>query len=231
MKQFVIPALVAVLAFAYSANEAQALLIDSFMTTSQSLSEAGTSFMAAAGAVGGSRELTLSTSVPPAIGTIHLDVVIASGVLSYAEPPPADGAFSVTWDGGADDLLDPIGLGGVDLTDGGASTLFNTNVIDDIAGSTLTFTVYSGDGTDFSVGTMVLPLSEALFVLATLPFASFVVGGGAGADFTDVGAIVLENGTGLPSQDIIIQLLETSSIPEPSTFAPAPPGPLPVTRV
>jgi hypothetical protein len=68
---------------------------------------------------------------------------------------------------------------------------------------------------------MFLPTSPAVFVLTTLEFTSFVIGGGAAGpvDFTNVGAIVLNNSTGMPSQDIIITLLETSNIPEPSSLA------------
>ncbi|MFW6074363.1 MAG: OmpL47-type beta-barrel domain-containing protein [Chloroflexota bacterium] len=103
-----------------------------------------------------------------------------------------DAEGQVQWDGPDDDgeTLDPTGLGGVDLTDGGLNDTLYIYVLENNSGiDELTTTVYT-DGSNASTFTLDLPsftgLSSQGFVM---PMSDFVASEGTGADFTDVGAI------------------------------------------
>ena len=99
------------------------------------------------------------------------------------------------WDGPGSDSqhLNPNGLNHVDLTSGNASTGIQLAIGADHNGGTAVLKVFS-DANNWSSATIAIPntddgtANQAVFV----PFASFIAGGGTGANFSTVGAIQLE---------------------------------------
>lgn len=99
------------------------------------------------------------------------------------------GRLRVIWDGDTDpDVVDPVGLGGADLTAGGARAL-RIAVTTASEPFDLVATVFT-DATSFSIAARRVSLAgDVVFDFAT----DFIARGGVGgADFTNVGAIVLE---------------------------------------
>ena len=133
-------------------------------------------------------------------------------LLSHSHDASITGQSWITWDGVADT---PTGLGGVDLTEGGLSSVFEFDVIMDDFAVDLTFTVWT-DAANWSVGTIALPGGIPFNPGQTfvLPYADFTVGGGTGADFENVGAIELLIDGQIPGTDLLLGIIQT---PEPGT--------------
>ncbi|NIL98398.1 MAG: hypothetical protein GTO62_15030, partial [Planctomycetales bacterium] len=85
--------------------------------------------------------------------------------------------------------LDPDGLGGIDLTEGGMNYRFTLRAGADLDGASVAMTVYTGamGGTSSSASVFIPNTGGPLGPTISLPFTDF-----AGADFQSVGAIVLE---------------------------------------
>lgn len=181
--------------------------IDNFNQTTHSTfatpaQPSGISVASAPEAIGGTRKLQATSSGPD--GGLALSANTTStgpGVLDFHESG-GGGVHQVTWDGTSPNLprqaqasFNPRGLGGVDLTDGGASTGLALLIAGDIAGGQLQILLNSSF-TNISSASVVAshtgprnasqlyPLHEVY-----VPFSSFTSGAGGAADLTDIGAI------------------------------------------
>ncbi len=172
---------------------ARATVIDSFTTNQASITDppGGASTVATGGADILGQHRGLAADLRSGAGPVSVGV--AAGALSFSvanTTPDSRGEAVVTWDGDTNpNVLSPTGLGGVDLTASGAAS-FRLLVNSAGAGSELVLAVYT-DGTNASRAALRLPA-----VAAPTPFylsfaSDFVSFAGTGADFTDVGAIVL----------------------------------------
>lgn len=204
---------------------AAAFNIDTFNGVSHSLmrSAVGTSVATVidAEAIGGERDLELH--VVTGSGVVPLAVTIndlGSGLLEYFEPN-GDGFFRIVWDGvDGSTAVDPLGLGGVDLTVGSTLTGIQMGGQSDTSVNGI-FTVYTDAG-NASAGTLAVPaLPSAPLMPMYIDFSSFTPILGAGADFTNVGAIVFEIDLGQIGTDLKVDFLESNvnPVPEPSSFA------------
>lgn len=203
---------------------------------------AGTDFNQAGpgveGVIGGWRDLSitkLSDEVAPA-GSVT-NFTAAGGVLDLSNPTGNTSLGVVTWDGannaGVQGLgVNPFGLGGIDLTDGGANALLAQIVAADLGfdykirvwdmlGSTSTLSASVQDG--------ILPTMNAS---ADYQFNWFNLANGSHfeggllfdisrtgiIDFTKIGALQLElSNSSTISVDLAIG--EINAIPEPGTLA------------
>ncbi|MGC9025545.1 MAG: hypothetical protein ACP5NB_12095, partial [Chloroflexia bacterium] len=128
--------------------------------------------------------------------------------------------LQITWDGPDNDptTLDPDGLGGVDLTDGGVNSGFHFLIIGQDVKGLFKITVYEyNPSTDYSVYSQILSgINPGTHEDVFIPFGAFTAVGGDGADFTDVGAIILEinntaSGTD-QSLDVSLDFFEADSV-------------------
>ena len=175
--------------------------IDTFDQTTHSAFAAGTqssgvSVSTAPEAIGGSRKLQVQLTGSG--GGLALSAnTLSNGpqVLDFHESG-AGGVHVVTWDGSTaqQSTLNPTGLGGVDLTDGGASTGMALFIGGDAAGDQIRITLLSS-GTAVSSATLTIPFTSGrnqsqLYPLhqVYVPFDGFMAHG-AGADFSKIGAI------------------------------------------
>ena len=174
--------------------------IDSFATTSQYVSgslhggKTGTSSQSTPDAIGGHRNLYVQLSTTGGGVSLGADSDWP-GLLDFGASAASNGIFWVNWDGsGNPAVLNPTGLGGLDLTSQGASTGIEINAGADHDGGSIMLKVYSDAG-DWSWASVPitnttdgsLNSGDGQFVA----FSSFAVGGGAGANFSQVGAIQL----------------------------------------
>ena len=111
-------------------------------------------------------------------------------LLNFSADTGTTGIRRVTWDGQDDSSeLDPNGLSGIDLTEGGVLDELVLNLGADLPGGELILIVNSGlDGAVESQVKVGIPvtLGGAPVETVTIPFGAFV-----NADFTNVGAIRL----------------------------------------
>ncbi len=151
-----------------------------------------TSSLAATETIGGERDMFVNlTSVS---GSIELNVdTSTANVLEFIASTTGTGSRIITYDGADGDAttINGTGLGGQDLTANGAVGIRFRIGADQINGD-LTIRIYSG-AANFSTATVSIPntggtASEEVVVR----FSNFATGGGAGATFTNVGAIQLE---------------------------------------
>ena len=198
-----------------------AILIDDFNAFQSVTANQGmmidSSALATVGALGGERELKAMHGA----GSTDVSLVSDAGgssILNYSTGAGTIGMGVVTWDGvNGTGVFDPTGLGGVDLTDGGAALGIVVNVeFDDLPGS-LDFIVYTDAGNS-SMGSLALPGGIFTNQLLFLPFNAFASKNGSGADFTDVGAIVMNINTNLESIDIQMEFIQ-ADVPEPGALA------------
>lgn len=154
----------------------------------------------AAGILGGERDV--STVHISGAGDVTSRVATIEGYLSHSQASGVRGRTTITWDGNDNDAntLDPVGLGGIDLTSP-SNDAFILGVIAADAGTQIGLTVYT-NSTDFS--TAVVSVLQGTNSVTVVPFSSFTPGGGGpGVDFTDVGAIVLRlNNAALATPDL-----------------------------
>ena len=172
--------------------------IDGFVTpqeveASNITTRTASSSVAAAEALGGERDLW--TELTSNYGIVGIRVYqYQSASLHFDTSIVGDGRRILTWDGadGNGEVLNPVGLGGVDLTEGGAALGLRFGTGADLDGGTLTFRVYS-DKDNWSQATVTVPGTGSTSLSPMeLKFSDFVASGGSGADFENVGAVQLE---------------------------------------
>jgi large repetitive protein len=109
--------------------------------------------------------------------------------LVFSSPAGTRGEARVTWDGvDGSDAIAPSGLAGQDLTAAGANALRLT-VASASAGAVVVVEVFTSGALSSTRG-LILP-AVAVPTTFALPYSSFVARLGAGATFTNVGAITL----------------------------------------
>ena len=135
--------------------------------------------------------------------------------LSYNQDTLTYGTLEVVWDADSDpSTIDYTGLGGVDLTDGGTNVGIFIFLVANDQTFPLILTIWT-DASNWSSFTYNVPALQTN-LLIQMPFASFVVGGGSGADFTNVGAIRMEiDGSSAPALDATFDWV-TSDVGAPS---------------
>jgi uncharacterized repeat protein (TIGR01451 family) len=196
---------------------AQSITIDSFATNQAALSltfpPAGTTASSSAsggGILGSERDLQINLTAGVIAGN-SLTGVVSSGFYSYSQDATIAGNSMLQWDGSdASPALNATGLGGIDLTVGGIQDAFLFDVEFDDLPVDVTIVVYSDAGNASSL-TFTMPgllFSSTPFVL---PFNTFTTSLGAGADFTNVGAITLSVGSAVTAPDVVIDFLQTTS--------------------
>ncbi len=118
------------------------------------------------------------------------------------------GTALIQYDGPDGDatVLDATGLGVVDLSDSDANAGLLLATRGDSSGATAEVRVYT-NATDFSTTTISIP-DQASIEDIFVPFSAFVVGGGAGATFTSIGAIELLI-NGVPDLDATVTVLSS----------------------
>lgn len=207
-------------------------IIDTFNQTQQeALAQTGGSStdedaVDAPEALGGERDLFVMLT--SGTGAVQLRVLAfgTNPVLQFDNSAGVVGERTATWDGNDNDGddLDPDGLGGIDLTDGGASMSFNLLIGADDPNGLVTIRVFS-DVLNWSQGTVALPDTGGLATSTVLlDFSSFIVGGGNGADFTNVGAVQLfiEGAASVNGQlDTFAVIGPTTETADFSNFVPA----------
>jgi uncharacterized repeat protein (TIGR01451 family) len=171
--------------------------IDSFATTSQYVSgslhggKTGTSSQATTDAIGGHRNLYVQLTTSG--GAIDMGANSDwPGMLNFGADAASNGIFWVNWDGNNSNpaVLNPTGLGQIDLTSQGAATGITLAAGADHDTGYIMLKVYTDAG-DWSWADVALQNTTdgSLGNSAFVPFSSFQAGGGTGANFAKVGAI------------------------------------------
>ena len=182
-------------------------MIDAFDITSQLITASragGTTAAASAAAleaIGGERDLY--AQLTSADGSLTLDAnTNTPGVFEASYSGQATGSYRIIWDAKASETVvtNPTGLNHVDLTNGGLSQGIGMTIGAD-HDTSFTVLVYT-DANDWSQATITVPAdsgdSGAAIDNVLVPFSSFTIGAGSGANFSNVGAVELES-TGGPS--------------------------------
>ena len=163
--------------------------------------------MAGVAAIGGERDIEVNMTAGNAFAVIR---VFTNGEYNHGQEPSVTGASEIVWDGpdGDGSTLDPVGLGGVDLTAGNTQDAFNLVLSSADLNSTLELEVYTDAG-NVSAHTIALPGAVASPESLVIPYSVFTPLAGAGADFTNVGAILFRiDGNAVPALDVVVDLLE-----------------------
>jgi hypothetical protein len=172
-----------------------------------------------AGILGGERDIQISMTAGAIPGN-RLSTVVGGDLLGIGFEPTVQGTVQVQWDGpdGDPNNLDPVGLGGFDLTQGGTQIEFLIDIFSDDLAANLVFEVFSDAG---NASIFTLNLAGAITNQNRLiPFAAFTPSLGAGADFTNVGAITLTI-TSLTELDLVLDSIGTNGpIPPTPTSVP-----------
>lgn len=197
---------------------AQPVVIDTFETDQTLLQltfpPAGTTasnLASGPGILGTERDLSINLTAG-VVNNRSLTAEVNSDVFSYGQDPTLTGGTMVVWDGadGNATTLNPTGLGGVDLTGGGSQNAFLMRVTFDDVPVPVQLTIYT-NGANASRATVNLPgliFANTEFVI---PYSSFTPLLGAGADFTNVGAVTL----GLSASnapDFVLDFASTTSL-------------------
>jgi uncharacterized repeat protein (TIGR01451 family) len=174
--------------------------VDSYDLTTQNVQASSigptsaSSSVAAPESLGGERDLFVELTD----GTGRIELLansFAPGMLTYASDPAAVGRRVITWDGADGDgaVLAPSGLGGLDLTEGGANVAMRLVMGADQDNGVATLTVYT-DAANYSQATLPIPntVTGAASAKIYIRLQDFVPVAGGGADFTNVGAVQLE---------------------------------------
>ena len=166
--------------------------VDAF-TTGQLVTSA-----APAGTVNGGASVigTYRDAILSPLGTQSSTLAIAAGTYTYTRDAGDISFISVDWDGNNDAItFVETGLGGVDLTTGGANA-FQFNIT---ANRSSNFEIKMVVHTDASNSSLVNPVSTSGTGVQTICYSSFSVASGTGADFANVGAVQLDTGVGFVS--------------------------------
>ncbi|MCG8651428.1 MAG: hypothetical protein MI861_16425, partial [Pirellulales bacterium] len=180
------------------ANGIQTALIDDYSTTTQSVTaDSGTpnntDSAAATEAIGGERDISVTNTNNMGQITVFADA--ASDTLSIGSLGDATGTGLLQYDGvDGSTTLNATGLGGISLAGGAPGSTLDPNaglIVQtraDTLGDSLIITIHT-DGSNSSSTTIAVPQDPSVFTEFFVPFSSFIVATGSGADFNDVGAI------------------------------------------
>jgi hypothetical protein len=200
---------------ALTIGSAQAITIDDFSVT-QLLSDPGTSSGTVLGAstsiIGTERDATVVrvTGADPATLAFNSG---ATGTMSIANGTGGTSMSTIVWDG-----VGAAGLGGVDLTDGGAQDAFDLRVIANDFAAQVTITVTDSLA---NISTLTLASPGGIPGPASIPFL-FEYGSFAGtANFLDINSITLGVNANLNATDIELDFFGTTTteVPEPTALA------------
>ncbi|MGV6852311.1 MAG: prealbumin-like fold domain-containing protein [bacterium] len=160
-------------------------------------------------AVGGTRDINAEITAG-GLGQ-NIQAFVQGDIYSHAQNPGLSGDSTITWDADLDPLaLDPVGLGGVDLTQAGTQDAIELRILFADLNATLNLNVFT-DAANFS-STSLNFANTVNSTVVVIPYSSFTVSGGTGADFANVGAIQLSvDGTSVPGLDVQIELIQTTS--------------------
>lgn len=205
----------AALPLAVASPAGAVLVIDDFVTQ-QVLSldvggaDSAASSVAATEAIGGERDALLDRIQGDNPADLLVNGSGTDELLSCSSSSNTISLWAIVWDGpdGAS-TLDPDGLGGIDLTEGGANEGFRLGVLSDLP-VTLTFEVTGSSGGE-ATAELVLPGGDTALTRRFLPFSAFDVP----ALLADAGSVSLaiEGGAGLDPQ------IDGITVPEPSGAA------------
>jgi uncharacterized repeat protein (TIGR01451 family) len=160
--------------------------------------------------LGGERDLEVNITKGKTPGN-RLGAGISAGVASVSYGSSIAGSVNITWDGPDGDAvkLDPVGLGGLDLTAGGRQDAFLLSIeLDDLPAG-LDIQIYS-DVENSSSFSLSLPGAIYSSTQYVIPFSAFIAELGEGANFSNVGAITLAVSADKPL-DMMISSFETHS--------------------
>ena len=175
--------------------------------------------------LGGERDLyvELTEGISP---ITSVGLASGGGLLWLSSDPTVTGNATIVWDGvdGDGQTVNPTGLGGIDLTQYNGNTMTGISLTSgaDHPDAQITLRVYS-DANNWSEFTTIVPESvggaatgEAVFL-----FDNPVATSGTGADFTNVGALVLNfNGvSALDGQVSVIELVGMATKQADFTFS------------
>ena len=168
----------------------------------------------ASGAPGGNRDITISGFATYAGARLQARVVTALSRLLVATDTYVGGAVRVDWDHNADaSVFDPVGLReggsvGIDMTQNNTNTGIHLRVNADDRACTVDVRIYT-DGGNWSTTTFNLPGSITTPTEYFVAFGALSTGGGSGATYTNVGAIVMIVDVSTnPGTDVDLDLLE-----------------------
>jgi large repetitive protein len=157
-------------------------------------------FAASASSLGGERDLLAELTAATGAGD-QVVLTGTAGALTWDASLLAQGRYVDVWDGADNDgdAIDFTGLGGVDLTAGGADS-FRMLIGTDHTGATARLRVYT-DATHWSEQTIAIPNSASNELIYRI--TDFTTGGGAAgpATFSNVGAIELQVDTSVDGTD------------------------------
>ena len=218
-------ALISLSLFALFDSSAEAIVVIDDFNSSYSITIPGTtpgatgvdSFTATSEAIGGERDIYLERTTGNS-GAVSMDISQSlASQLSYASAPFTSGNLLLVYDGmDGSSILNPTGLGGIDITQGGLNTGIFLRSASDL-GSNITFSIYT-DADHFSLLTM--PINANPSFAFTDYFASFnlfsSMGSMGGADFTNVGAISLLLDGSTAGTDVSIATV-IATVPEPGS--------------
>jgi uncharacterized repeat protein (TIGR01451 family) len=194
------------------------ILIDSFSTNQSALTltypPAGTtasSSVSGAGILGGERDLSINLTGGVIAGNT-MSATVSSGFYSYSQDATIAGTGTIQWDGAdGSATLNPTGLGGVDLTMGGTQDAILIGTFFDDLPVNLVIEVFTDAG-NASTATVALPGLIFSSTNFAFPYSSFTTTLGAGADFTNVGAIVLSAGSAMTAPDLVLDFVQTTAL-------------------
>lgn len=170
--------------------------------------------------LGGYRDLFVevvnNSSTNPTNPFLSSEFSVFNGEASFNNDAYVTGAGRIRWDGNNDSgTLNPLGLGGIDITGGSLLDSLFMDVIFADLGLNMTFTIYDMDSNSSSISrtlnSNISTSQEEAFL-----FTDFV----GTADFTNVGAIELGI-SGPESMDAVIgsvRMSRSTPIPEPTSI-------------
>ena len=141
-------------------------LIDSFITAQTvaanppAPSSANSTETLANEGVDSERDIVTNLISGPSAASVEVNPFGLSDTLAYNANVGVAGSTTVTWDGvDGDATSNAVGLGGVDLTDGGENTGIILLIGAQVSGSTATIRLYQGNDTNFSDATISIPVT------------------------------------------------------------------------
>ena len=210
------------------------LTIDDFVEiqsdTVTPLAQFSSSVALSANILGGERDAYLQFLAGTADSTLRSNPYGLNDVLAFDQSAGVASVATLTWDGvdGVADANVGLGLGGLDLTNGGLNTGIELSIGVDAAGAGDTFSLrlYQGSTTNFSQVVRPIPVTDGTATgTVVVPFSAF----SGPVTAADVDAIQLDLGGQSPSIDMQLGFIGiigphvkdvplTRAVPEPATL-------------